>query len=105
MRLRHFFSALLLGGSSLSGQVLNNGTTTNNLVKISSEGVGGDAVAHIQVENGTLEAFQTGLVFQFPFVPLKSVWFANNALISGATYTIAAEFLPETAVTFNRGGV
>lgn len=110
MRLRLPAGSLVLGLSlaaafSTHAQVLNDGTTTNNLIRQSSQGLGGDAEAFLLVDNGRLQAFQSGLVNQFPFVPLKTVWYSTTSFNAVDGYTIKAAFSPATGSSFNRGGV
>src|SRR5437867_9217353 len=82
---------------------VNDGTSANNLVKLSNANSGGDAVATLEVNtNGFLVAAQTNVSSDFP---LSTVWYAGEVVPTGGVYTVAGDFRPATDSFASRGGV
>jgi len=92
----------LLAAFTSSAAVINDGTTTANLQKLSNSVGVGDADASLTVQAGApLLASQTGLAF----FPLQSVWYAGNAIATTGVYTVSAEFQPSQVTPDRIGGV
>jgi hypothetical protein len=97
-------AAVALGLSlSLSAAVVNDGTTTNNLARISNANGVGDAVTDLEVvqANGTLRAVQSGL----SFFALETVWYATSAYATNGVYSVSGSFMPEQVTADRVGGV
>jgi hypothetical protein len=96
------------GGLRGQGETLNDGTTTNRLVRLanSEETTFGNITAIRVDESGAyLVAEQIDLGFLSPFPALRSAWYSGSAAITGAVYVASAEFRPAAASPANQGGV
>lgn len=95
-------TAVALGLSlSLSATVVNDGTTTANLTKISNLNGVGDAVTDLEVQTNGLRAVQTGM----SFFALETVWYASTVYATNGLYSVAASFMPEQVTADHVGGV
>lgn len=98
----------VVGGMRGQAETLNDGTTTNRLVRLanSEETTFGNITAIRVDESGAyLVAEQIDLGFLSPFPALRSGWYSGNAAITGAVYVASAEFRPAAASPANQGGV
>jgi hypothetical protein len=83
--------------------VINDGTTTTNLAKLSNaSGSGGAVTTLAAAPEGVLIATQSPLLAE---LPLRTVWFPADRFSTGGVYSVLADFKPAEPEGRNRGGV
>ena len=83
--------------------VVNDGTTTTNLAKLSNaSGSGGAITTLAAVPDGVLEAAQSPVLAE---LPLRTVWFPADRFSTVGVYTVSSDFKPAEPEGRNRGGV
>jgi hypothetical protein len=91
-----------------NAEILNDGTTTNRLVRLANqEQTTGGNITVIRPDPGGsfLIAEQIDLFGGFSIPALRTVWYASNAKATGTNYQVTAEFQPAVASPANQGGV
>ncbi len=106
-RLEWILATALFGTFSARASLVNDGSTTTNLVQIANSSAfsQGSAVVHLDVVNSdaVLQAYQTGT--SGDFFALRSAWYASELVATSGTYTVTADFQPASDYFANRGGV
>ena len=82
--------------------VINDGTTTTNLGKLSNFNGSAGAVTTLESSTGVLIASQSAFTADFA---LRTVWFPTSRYVSSNDYTVTADFMPAAPTLRNRGGV
>jgi len=104
--LEWILATALFGTFSARASLVNDGSTTTNLVQIANSSAysQGNAVVHLDVVNSNtvLKAYQTGAS---DFFALRSAWYASELVATSGTYTVTADFQPAADNFANRGGV
>jgi hypothetical protein len=98
----------LAGGTWGRAEILNDGTTTNRLVRLANSDAttfGNTSILRVDAAGSPLVAEQLDQGFLWPFPALRSSWFAGNAAVTGAVYRVSSEFRPAAANPANQGGV
>jgi hypothetical protein len=97
--------ALVVAGRG--AEVINDGTTVNNLIRLSNLVGGNGAEAELSVDQvGSSPALLAQQVVEgLPFFALRNVWYAGDRSPTNGVYAVSAEFLPAAAGVENRGGV
>ncbi len=88
--------------------ILNDGTTTNGLVRLSNleeTAFGNTTSMRVDASGTFLVAEQIDLGFISPFPALRTVWYSGNATVTSAVYRVSAEYRPAAAIPANQGGV
>jgi len=94
---------LSLAVSLPAAVVVNDGRSTNNLIRLSNINGAGDATAQLTVEsNEFLSAVQTGTAGSFA---VRSAWYAANSFPTTAVYSVSADFVPAEISSERHGGV
>src|SRR6266542_684225 len=106
-KLEWILATALFGTFSARASIVNDGSTTTNLVQIANSSAfsQGSAVVHLDVVNSdaVLQAYQTGT--SGDFFALRSAWYASELVATSGTYTVTADFQPASDYFANRGGV
>lgn len=98
----------LVCSAPLRGQeiVLNEGSTTENLVQLANQNGKGDAEVTARVIGDEFILIeQVDRVEPFVGIPLRTAWYANTQAPVGAEYSVSAEFQPAEISSRPRGGV
>jgi hypothetical protein len=98
----------IAAGCWAHAEILNNGTTTNRLVRLANlEQTTGGNITVLQVDGSGafLVAEQIDLFGGFSIPALRTAWYASNAKANGTNYQVSAEFQPAVASPANQGGV
>src|SRR2546422_4169372 len=91
-------------GDGWSAILVNDGTTTNTLARLTNENGRGEADSSLVVNSGELVANQFGSS-DLTLIPLRSVWYALNVFPTSGVYTVTADFRPADVTFERRGGV
>lgn len=107
MKLLLGVAVLMLGGARLGAQTANDGTTADNLVRLSNaEGANGAESELFTDTSGTEKVLRAEQTSEgFPFFAYRSAWYAANAYLTTGVYTVSAEFRPGATAGERRGGV
>lgn len=104
---------VLTAGStiSLSAQLVNDGRSTGNLIKLSNANGVNDAesglsTTQLATPSGTNDVLVAEQIVEgFPFFSLRSVWYAIDQSPTNGAYSVSSDFLPALAAPERRGGV
>lgn len=104
--LRWALGLLLASSLPALAVVVNTGTSTAGLTQIANaNGTGGATLAISTVMDGSepvIQATQSGTTGDFA---LRGAWFASSPGLTGAVYTVSADFKPAANAASRRGGV
>jgi len=88
--------------ASLPAAVVNDGSSTDNLARLSNINGTGDATAALTVESNVLTAVQAGTAGSFA---VRNVWYATNSFPTNGVYSVSADFVPAEISSERQGGV
>jgi hypothetical protein len=91
----------------VQAEVLNAGTSTNQLARLANPEettFGSTTLMTVDATGGFLVAEQID-TFLTPYPELRTVWYARNAVATGAVYTVSAEFRPAAEQVRRQGGL
>jgi hypothetical protein len=95
MKRRFLFNVgqlFLLGGRLLAAPAVgNDGTTTDNLSRLSNLYGTADATVSLEPRNGILAGAQSSVVAD---IPVRTVWFLNTHAPTSGVYGVSVEFKP-----------
>jgi hypothetical protein len=99
--------ALAATGSWIQAEIINDGTSTNQLNRLANpeETTFGSTTEMVVDGSGAYLIGRQVDSFLTPFPELRTVWFARNATATGAVYQVSAEFRPAAVQVRRQGGV